>query len=78
VKPGALSVHEGAKEPVLQTMIQPWPIEPLPAFTVLELGTGGLQDGKFSGRPCVLFADVHASNAGTSGTRIGEALIGFS
>jgi hypothetical protein len=78
VKPGALSVHEGDTEPVLQTMIQPWPIEPAPAFTVPELGTGGLQDGKFSGRPCVLFADVHGSNAGTNGTRTGEPLIGFS
>jgi hypothetical protein len=50
-KPGELSLHEGADVPVLQTISQAWPIDPLPHFTVLELGVGGLHDGKFSGSP---------------------------
>jgi hypothetical protein len=78
VKPGAASLQRPTVEPVLQTMIQPEPTETAPVFTVFDVGTGGLHDGKFNGSPCVLFAAVHASNAGTSGTRTGEAPTGCS
>ena len=64
-------MHEVTGVPVLQTIIQAWPIEPLPAFTVLDDAAGGLQDGKFSGAPWTLFAELHPPNAGTSGTRTG-------
>jgi hypothetical protein len=78
VKPGAASLHEGVVVPVLQTISQALEIDPVPHFTVVEPGDGGLHDGKLRGNPCVLFADVHARNAGTSGTLNGEALIGCS
>jgi hypothetical protein len=41
VNPGELSWHLAGAAPTLQTRICANPIEPEPAFTVVDTGTGG-------------------------------------
>jgi hypothetical protein len=45
----------------------------VPIVRKLDACAGGAHDGDARGAPCVLFGELHCLNAGTSGTRRGDA-----